>query len=131
MNYAYYSLILRGNNDVELKGCIDLDTIDDDQPDSEYLQNDGTWNSQVPNYWKVDGKDLTPEMETLKEIEVYDWDWISQALVDVVEESDDEVFIREFDKAKLYMSYDGDFSSETAKKLPQGVIIENDYPFKE
>lgn len=130
MNYAYYSLILGENNDVELKGCIDLDTIDDDQPNSEYLQNDGTWNSQIPNYWKVDGKDLTTELETLKEIEVYEWDWISQALVDVVEESSDEVFIREFDKATIYMSYDGDFSSETAKKLPTGAIVENNYPFK-
>lgn len=131
MNYVYYSLILRENNDVELKGCIDLDTIDDDQPDSEYLQNDGTWNSQLPNYWKVDGKDLTTEMETLKEIEVYEWDWISQALVDVVEESDDELFIREFDKATLYMSYDRDFEAETATKLPNGIIVKNNYPFKE
>lgn len=129
MNYIYYTLISKENPEVELKGCIDIDTIEDDQPECDYLQNDGRWDSQVPKYWETHGEDQTHLLDSLREIEVYEWDWISQALVDVVE-SDDEIFIREFDKAKLYMSYDGDFSSETAIKLPQGVSIENDYPYK-
>ena len=129
-DWIYYSIILKENPEVELKCCIDLDTIDDDEPDVEYLQNDGTWANASPSYWKIDGDDLTFEMETLKELEVYEWDWISQALVEMVGDSLDEVFIREFDNATLYMSYDRDFCSETATKFPTGAIVKNNYPFK-
>ena len=118
MNYVYYSLIHNENQNVELKCCIDLDTIDDDEPTSEY---------QIV----VEDNEYSYELDELKELESEEWDWISQALCDVVSDAaPDEVFIREFDNATLYMSWDGDFCSETAKKLPIGKIVENSYPFK-
>ena len=130
-DWIYFSLVHKENPEVELKCCIDLDTIDDDSIDCEYLQNDRTWNTHTPQYCKIDGVDYTPVLNELQEIEVNEWGWISQALADVVGESYDEVFIREFDKATLYMSYDGDFEAETATKLPNGIIVKNNYPFKQ
>lgn len=127
-DWIYFSLVHKENPEVELKCCIDLDTIDDDEPNVEYQQNDAYWDQNRPHYWKVDGQELVSELNELKLIESTEWDWISQALVDVVGDSCDEVFIREFDKATLYMSYDRDFDSETAKKLPSGAIVENNYP---
>ena len=116
MNNIYYSLIHKNSN-VELKCCIDLDTIDDDEPTSEY---------QI-----IVEDQESYELDELKELESEEWDWISQALCDLVSDAtSDEVFIREFDKATLYMSYDGDFSAETAKKFPLWKIVENNYPFK-
>ena len=129
-NYIYYSLILKENSDVELLACIDMDTIDDDEPTVEYLQNNGTFNTHTPDYWKVDGVDLSFEMDKLKEIESYEWDWISQALVEW-EDSTNGVFIREFKDATLYISYDEGFSLETAETYPAGAIVKNDYPHKE
>lgn len=129
-NYIYYSLIHKKHPVVELLACIDLDTIEDDEPEVEYKQNDSYWDNNRPSYWKVDGVEYPLELDELKGLEVFEWDWISQALVDC-EDSFDEVFIREFENATIYISYDRDFSSETAKKLPSGAIVENDYPFKE
>ena len=118
MEYAYYTLIHNENSNVELKCCIDMDTIDDDEPTCEY---------QIT----VEDQKYSYELEELQELESEEWDWISQALCELVyDATSDEVFIREFDKGTLYMSWDGDFSSETAKKYPTGKIVENNYPFR-
>lgn len=129
-DYIYFSLIHKENPDVELKACIDLDTIDDDEPEIEYKQNDDYWDTHHPDYWKVDGIERTSELAELKELETYEWDWISQALVEWGDTLD-EVFIREFEKATLYISYDRDFCSEIATQYLTGKIVKNDYPFKE
>lgn len=126
--YIFYSIRHNENRDVELKCCIDLDTIDDDEPTDEYLQNNGTWAQNAPTYWKTDGEDLTPLLDQLKAIESMQWGWITQALADcggVLVEND--TYIRDFENARLYISYDEDFGSEIATSYPLGRVIENDY----
>lgn len=126
--YMFYSIRHNENRDVELKCCIDLDTIDDDEPTVEYLQNDGTWAQNAPNYWKTDGEDLTPLFDQLKEIESVQWGWFTQILADcgdILVEND--IWIRDFDDARLYISYDENFGSEIATSYPLGEVVENDY----
>ena len=104
----YYKLIYKENPDVELICCVDMDTIDDDEVDCEWMQNTGLWDTQVPHYWKVDGVDLTYELEELFATSVSEWDYISQALVDC--ENEEGVFVHNFEKCILLVSEDGEFA---------------------
>lgn len=126
--YMFYSIRHNENRDVELKCCIDLDTIDDDEPTVKYLQNDGNWLQTAPMYWKTDGEDLTPLLDQLKEIERMNWGWIAQILPDCgIVLVEDDSFIRDFDNARMYFSRDENFGSEIATSYPLGRVIENDY----
>ena len=125
-NYIYYVIRHNKATEVELKCCIDLDTIDDDEPDCEYVGNDGVWNTQRPMFCKIDGKSFDFELNQLCEVESMEWDVISQILAEC-EDTVDEVFKRDFGVASLYVSYDIGFSSKMMKTYPLGRIVENDY----
>ena len=143
MNEMYYTLVYKENPDVELKGCIDLDTIDDDQPDVEYLQNDGTWNTHAPSYWKVNGEDLSFELDKVKALESQEWGIISQYLNDWDEImsdgtwddlGDDFVFCHEFSICNLYISYDYTFTHDKMLTTRAGAItsevVNNNHPMR-
>lgn len=120
-DWIYFKLVHKENKNVELIGCIDLCTIDDDEPDCEYMNNQGLWTQQRPDYWVVDGVNCYWEMESLKEVEVYEADMIPQYLVTAseiaMETSSLRVFRKEFKDAFLYISYDPDFDGEITELL--------------
>lgn len=122
-NWMYYRLLHKENHDVELDCCIDLETIDDDEPDCEWMQNDGFWGNEMPDYCKIDGRDYYSELEKLKDINRIEWDFISQALVDW-EDSRDEVFVREFKDAILLISYDNDFDEYYLSQKKSSIQID-------
>lgn len=132
-NWIYYTLQHKESKElVELKGCIDTLTIDDDEPSVEYMNGQGVWASHHPNYtftsesYYVDGVDKWVEFNELLEFEATEWDIISQIIAEC-EDTVNGVFKREFEKVNLYVSYDEDFSSEMMTTYPLGYEEVNDY----
>ena len=132
-DYIYFKLVHKGTFEpVELVGCINLDTIDDAEPEVEYIDNQGLWNCGRPDYCKIDGIDYTTELEELKEVEAYEWDVISQILVDCGEialdlvDDSDITFKREFESCDLYVAYNRDFDHPKMYVLPLGEIVDSD-----
>ena len=131
-DYIYYKLQHKEYKEVELVGCIDLDTIDDDEPDVEYLQNDGLWGRYPSDYCKINGEDFTVEFDKLKETEHMEWGIIAQILADcgdiameLVDDSD-ITFKREFESCNLYVAYNRDFDHPKMYVLPLGEIVSSD-----
>lgn len=126
MTWMYYKIKSEIEPMVELTSSVDMDTIDDDEVDGEYLQNDGQWGNQRPHYCKIDGVDYTPILDDLQEFESMEWGVIAQILVDCEDSPEDKVYKRPYNNVSLYVSYDADFSAETMTVLPRGVEEPND-----
>ena len=107
-DWIYFKLQSKENKEVELIGCIDLTTINDDEPECEYMQNDGTWETHLPDYYTIDNCDCTYELEQLKEVLTYESSFINQYLVDCGEDGSDAVSSHEFENCTLVISYDRD-----------------------
>ena len=130
-DYIYFKLQHKEHKEVELVGCIDLDTIDDAEPDVEYIDNQGLWNCSRPDYCKIDGIDYTTELDELKEVEAYEWDVISQILVDcgdiAMEMPDSGItFKKEFENCNLYVAYNEDFDHPKMVVFPIREIRDSD-----
>ena len=84
--YVSFKLESKSNSNVYLAGCVDINTIDDtDGGNWEYEQNDGTFDSHIPNYWKTFDKDLTDEFHDF--LNTIDWEAFQQALCDFKDEN--------------------------------------------
>ncbi len=132
-DWIYFKLQHKVHKEVELNGCIDLDTINDDEPDVEYQQNDGYWDRNPSQYCKINGEDFTFEFDQLKAFESMNWDIISEYLVNwgkiIISGKYDElgtdfIFKEEFDICNLYIAYDRDF--ENPKMYSSGETINSD-----
>ena len=82
--YVNFKLISNKDGRIYLGGCIDINTVDDDEPEYEFEQNDGTYNSQIPHYWKINGDDLSTEFEVF--VQTIDWEMLNQFLWDFHDE---------------------------------------------
>lgn len=93
----YYAL---HKDNLKLVGCVDLQTIDNDEPAVKYLQENGDWSVQTPQ---------NELYEELKQIESNEWDIISQVLVDMADYVDGDVVEWNLTgDVKLLISFDGD-----------------------
>lgn len=78
-NYVSFKLENKEDNMIYLAGEVDINTIDDtDGGDWSYEQNDGTFDSHIPGYWKTFNEDLTDEFHDL--LNSIDWEDFQQAL---------------------------------------------------
>ena len=80
MQYVEFKLISSQDERIFLDGNVDIDTIDDDEPEFEYMQNNGTYDTHLPNYWKVDGDDLSDDFEVF--VHSIEWERLNQFLWD-------------------------------------------------
>ena len=78
--YVCFKLISAKDERIYLNGSVDIDTIDDDEPEFEYEQNEGTFESHIPTYWKTFGENLTDDFDRF--IDTIDWDMLKQYLCD-------------------------------------------------
>ena len=85
MKYVEFKLISSYDERIFLDGSVDIDTIDDDEPEFEFEQNDGTFNTQIPHYWKTLGEDLSDEFQNF--IHTIDWEMLKQFLWDFQDEN--------------------------------------------
>lgn len=84
--YVDFKLIKNEDERIYLNGSINIDTIDDDEPEFEFEQNDGTYSSRIPQYWKTRGDDLSDEFEIF--VQTIDWDMLKQYLWDFQDDND-------------------------------------------
>ena len=84
--YVDFKLIKNEDERIYLNGSINIDTIDDDEPEFEFEQNDGTYSSQIPPYWKTRGDDLSDEFEIF--VQTIDWNMLKQYLWDFQDDND-------------------------------------------
>ena len=80
MQYVEFKLISSQDERIFLDGNVDIDTIDDDEPEFEYMQNNGTYDTHLPIYWKVDGDDLSDDFEVF--VHSIEWERLNQFLWD-------------------------------------------------
>lgn len=104
-SWIYYKLQHKKYKKVELIGCINLETIDDDEPDVEWMQNDGTWGNHMPSCCKINNIDYTPILDELKETLSYESDVINQFIFDC---HDVQKSFREFNNCVLCCSANKD-----------------------
>lgn len=78
--YVGFKLISTKDERVYLNGSIDINPVDDDEPDYEFEQNDGTYSNHIPSYWKTFGENLTDDFDRF--IDTIDWDMLKQYLCD-------------------------------------------------
>lgn len=84
--YVEFKLVNSDDERIYLKGNVDIDTIDDDEPEFEFEQNDGTFSTHIPHYWKTYGDDLTDNFEVF--INTIDWEMLKQYLCDFQDDND-------------------------------------------
>ena len=84
--YVEFKLINPEDERIYLKGNVDINTIDDDEPEFEYEQNDGTFDTHLPSYWKTRGEDLTDAFEVF--LNIIDWEMFNQYLWDFQDDND-------------------------------------------
>lgn len=76
----------KNDNRIYLHGTVDINTIDDlDGGDWGYEQNNGTYASHLPHYWKVDGESLSFEYGAF--IDCIDWEMFRQWIWDYQDEN--------------------------------------------
>ena len=83
--WVSFKLINSDDERIYLDGSANINTIDDDEPEFEYEQNDGTYDSHIPNYWKTFGEDLTDVFEVF--VHTIDWEMLKQWLWDFQDEN--------------------------------------------
>ena len=84
--WVEFKLINSEDDRIYLKGNVDINTINDDEVEFEFEQNDGTYDTRIPHYWKTRGEDLTESFEIF--IHSIDWDMLKQYLWDFQDEND-------------------------------------------
>lgn len=84
MKYVEFKLINSEDERIYLKGNLNLETIDDDEPEWEFEQNNGMMENRVPQYWKTFNENLTDKFEIF--LESIDWDMFKQYLFDYKDE---------------------------------------------
>ena len=82
--YVEFNLISSKDKRIYLKGDVNIDTIQDDEPEFEYEQNDGTFSPHLPQYWKTSGNDLSDKFEIF--LGNIDWEMLNQYLYDFQDE---------------------------------------------
>ena len=83
--YVSFKLISAKDERIYLKGTVNIDTIDDDEPEFEFEQNDGTYNSQLPYYWKTNGEDLSDAFGIFTQ--TIDYEMLNQFLADFADDN--------------------------------------------
>ena len=83
--YVSFKLISSEDERIYLNGSVDIDTIDDDEPEFEFEQNDGLFSNHLPQYWKTFGENLTDDFNRF--IDSIDWDMFKQYLYDCKDEN--------------------------------------------
>ena len=84
--YVGFKLINSEDERIYLKGNVNIETIDDDEVEFEFEQNDGTYDTQIPHYWKTNGEDLTDAFTFF--VDTIDWDMFKQYLWDFQDDND-------------------------------------------
>lgn len=80
MSWVSFKLINKEDHRVYIAGELDVDTVDDDEPEYTFEQNDGTFSSHLPTYWKTNSADLTDEFNEFSQS--LDWEMLNQYLWD-------------------------------------------------
>ncbi len=83
--YVEFKLISTKDERIYLNGSIDINTVDDDEPEIEFEQNDGSYSHQIPRYWKTMGDDLSDEFQIF--VHSIDWSMLNQYLWDFRDEN--------------------------------------------
>ena len=84
--YVSFKLISAKDERIYLNGSVNIETIDDDEAEFEYEQNDGLFSNHIPTYWKTFGEDLTDDFNRF--LESIDWDMFRQWLWDCQDDND-------------------------------------------
>ena len=82
--YVSFKLVSIKDRRIYLNGSADITTIGNDEVEFEFEQNDGTFDSHIPHYWKTFGEDLTDEFDRF--IGNIDWGILIQYLYDFAED---------------------------------------------
>ena len=77
-----FKLVSKEDSRIYLNGTFDVASYDEDTCDGdwEYEQNDGSFSSHLPSYWKVNGENLSFEFDQF--IDSIDWESFRQHLFD-------------------------------------------------
>ena len=75
-----FKLVSKEDNRIYLNGTFDVASYDEDTCDGdwEYEQNDGSFSSHLPSYWKVNGENLSFEYDQF--LDNIDWESFRQHL---------------------------------------------------
>ena len=86
-NWVGFKIVSKADDRIYLAGQFDISSYDEDTDlgDWEYEQNDGSYESHLPRYWKVDGESLSFEYGAF--IDCIDWDIFRQYLFDFADEN--------------------------------------------
>lgn len=85
--WVNFKIVSKNDERIYIAGQFNLNSYDEDTDmgDWEYEQNDGTYSSHIPSYWKVDGENLSFEFDNF--IGKIDWGMFRQWLMDCRNES--------------------------------------------